>query len=123
MGLHDDEVRGASKANVPGDFPREPLKTLLSGTHPKLGLRKIDGKIYAGLTEDELAERYEGCEDLAQQLAAYCLRKARENPDWTREFNLERTEKGVAKKCRDEWDLSAAEQAWVVKRMRAILGS
>ncbi|MGF6636513.1 hypothetical protein [Paraburkholderia sp. MM6662-R1] len=110
-----------SVQTVPADFPREALNTLLSGAQPKIGLRRINGKIYAGLTEEELFERYDACDDLAQQLAAYCTRKAEENPEWTRAFNLERTERGVARRNQEEWDLSAAELAWVFRRMRAIL--
>ncbi|MGF6289655.1 hypothetical protein [Paraburkholderia youngii] len=35
---------------VPADFPNEALKTLLSGAQRKIGLRRINGEIYAGLS-------------------------------------------------------------------------
>ncbi len=121
-GLYVKEAREALKPFVPADFPREPLNALLSGSHPKLALRMIDGRAYAGLTPDELYERYDTCEDLARQLANYCTRKADENPEWTHEFNIERTERGVTKKrAEGKWDISEAEQAWVIKKMREFL--
>lgn len=108
---------------VPADFPRELSSALLAGSKPKLAIRLIDGKYYAGLTEEELLERYKACDDLAHQLASYCTRKESENPSWTRDFNLARTREGVARKVTTGlWDLSAAEQHWVMARVQQLLG-
>ncbi|MGF6465125.1 hypothetical protein [Paraburkholderia youngii] len=112
-----------SDEKVPADFPRELTHALLPGSNPKLAIRLIDGKYYAGLTEEELLERYKACNDLAQQLASYCTRKESENPSWTRDFNLARTRAGVARKVTTGlWDLSAAEQHWVMVRVQQLLG-
>ncbi|MFL9910342.1 hypothetical protein [Paraburkholderia sp. RL17-337-BIB-A] len=61
---------------VPDDFPREPYGTSLAGSQPKLAVRSADGQYRVGLTDEELLERYGACEDLAEQLASYCTRKA-----------------------------------------------
>lgn len=95
----------------------------MSGVHPKLCVRLVDGKYISGWTEEELRSRYDNCEDLAHQLVAYATRKATENPVWTREFNLDRLEKALASKGRSgEWDITADEQAWIMARIQAILG-
>ena len=108
--------------HIPDDFPREFIRASLAGSQPKIAARLIDGRYVAGLTDEELAERYDSCEDLAQQLAAYCTRKASENSEWTQEFNFGRMRKGVEKKVHaGVWDISPTEHAWVMGRVRAIL--
>ena len=84
---------------IPADFPRDILPAALAGIQPNAA-RLVDGRFVAGLTEDERGERYDACEDLAQQLAAYCTRKASENPDWTRETAIERVRRGMVAKIR-----------------------
>lgn len=103
---------------IPEDFPLEPELGAVSGVQPKLLVREIDGRYVAGRTVDEYRERYEACDDLSQQLLAYCLRKAIEHPEWAREYNLERTRKGLAQQvAAGVWEVSAAEQAWVMHRV------
>lgn len=100
---------------VPDDFPRECAG--LAGAQPKVGVRLDDG-----LYVSDRRARYDVCEDLAQQLAAYCTRKATENPAWTLTFNLERASRGVVSKIANRrWDLSDPEQRWLMKRVRVIL--
>lgn len=43
-------------------------------------------------------ERHAYCEYLVQQIVGYCLRKGRENPDWTHDFNLELLAKALTQK-------------------------
>lgn len=60
-------------------------------------------------------ERHAYCEDLVQQFVGYCLRKERENPDWTHEFNLKRLAKALTQKSRTgEWDITVEEQGWML---------
>lgn len=107
-------------SNVPADFPRGILAAV-AGVQPKLCVRLIDGKYVSGWTEEELLSRYENCEDLAHQLVSYLTRKATENPDWTREFNLNRVVNALAVKAqRGEWDITTEEQAWIMARIQAI---
>lgn len=109
---------------VPDDFPRTATPpSALPGVQVKFVARVIDGRVVVGLTEDELRGRHTYCEDLVQQLVTYSLRKEQENPRWTREFNLERTAKGLADKGRSgEWDITTLEQAWMLARLKLLLG-
>lgn len=107
---------------VPEDFPREGPVVSIAGAQPKLAARLVDGKYIGGWTPDELRERYESCEDLAGQLVSYCTRKALENPEWSREFNLQRTARGMSEKViGGRWDVTKAEQVWVMERVRLLL--
>lgn len=108
---------------VPEDFPREGPIVSIGGAQPKIAARFIDGKYIDGWTPEELRERFENCKDLAEQLAAYCMRKALENPDWAREFNLQRTARGMSEKVTGGyWDVTEAEQLWIMERVRHHLG-
>lgn len=110
-----------TQTEIPADFPRGVLASL-PGVQPKLAVRLIDGKYIADWTADELRCRHAYCEDLVQQLVAYSQRKDIENPDWTHEFNLGRTERALASKGRSgEWDVTVEEQAWIMSRLRMLL--
>lgn len=109
---------------VPMDFPRATTPASVPGVQPKLIASRVDGRYLTGPTDEEIWGRYSMCEDLAQQLAVYCQRKALQSPQWTREFNLERAARGLAEKVRQgTWDVSVAEQQWVMSRVRSVLGS
>jgi hypothetical protein len=106
---------------VPEDFPRETPAGSLAGSSPKLLLRKVGNKYFAGLTPDELDQRYAACEDLAQQLAVYTRRKI-DTHGWDFDDALRRVELGVEKKVRSgAWDFSVAEIAWLMARTRQII--
>lgn len=112
-----------SNRTIPADFPHGTPLASVPGAQPKLTVRLVNGNYVAGLTDEERLERYDGCEDLAQQCAIYCTRKVAENPALTRELCLTNVRKGFARKVQSgEWHLSEAEQDWVVKRARQILG-
>lgn len=118
---HEDDAM--PNHTIPSDFPREAPLGSVPGAQPKLLVRLVNGKYIAGLTDTELLERYEGCEDLAQQCATYCTRKVADNPALTRELCLANVRKGFSLKVQaGEWDFSAAEQDWVMMRARQILG-
>ncbi|MFM0684855.1 hypothetical protein PQQ77_02625 [Paraburkholderia strydomiana] len=107
--------------NVPDDFPRELRLRAVSGAQPKMLLRESSDRYHAGLTNEELRERYEACEDLAHQLATYTKRKMTES-GWSLEEVLPKVEAGVVRKIRGGlWDFSAAEVLWVMGRMRRAL--
>jgi hypothetical protein len=108
---------------TPPNFPRDSVLASVSGFQDKITARKINGKYIVGLTDEEIRERYIICEDLAQQLATYCLRKANENPDWTHDYNYKRTILGVADKVAKRiWRFSESEQEWMATRTKEILG-
>lgn len=110
-------------AAIPDDFPRRTLNAALTGAMPKLSVRLMPDGTYSNVvSDDEHREAYENAEDLAQHLKTYVLRKEHENPEWTREYNLERTKKGVEKKMSSgEWDLEPPELVWVMKRVLELL--
>lgn len=107
---------------IPDDFPSGAPLASLAGAQPKLAVRLVNGKYLAGLTEEERLERYEICEDLAQQFVVYCARKVSENSSLTHDLALERARKAFARKVsQGEWDFSDAEQDWVMTRAQQIL--
>lgn len=111
------------KMPLPDDFPREGPIGAVSGAQPKLVARALDGKYVVGWTEQELLGRHDYCEDLVQQLVAYCLRKAQENPDWSHEFNFDRMARGLVQKVQaGKWDVTPDELAWMTGRIRSLLG-
>lgn len=108
--------------SVPDNFPRPDMISAVAGVQPKLAVRLVDEQYVAGMTDAELYERYIGCEDLAQQFADYCRRKAAEHPEWSRAFNLERAARGLASKVESgRWEFSCAEQEWVMRRCAELL--
>ncbi|MGY2491135.1 hypothetical protein [Cupriavidus sp. CP313] len=110
-----------SRQVIPEDFPKNDWLGAVSGAQPKLLVRQ-NGERYEGpSTEEARWQRYEKCEDLAQQLAPYTRRKMSEN-SWSLEETLPRVEASVAKKVHNcQWDFSAAEVTWIMKRTREVL--
>lgn len=108
---------------VPDNFPRRTLSASVGGAALKYTARKADDGSYTTLVSDEEHEQaYENAEDLAQQLKIYALRKERENPDWSREFNLNRIQEGIKSKVRTmEWDFTSNEQDWIMYRLTYLL--
>lgn len=103
---------------IPESFPTDPWPTALSGTQPKVAVRMIDGQYVAGLTDVERLERYEICEDLAQQVTGYCRRKQSERPGEPLHSLLQKVEHSARGKG---WDISPIELTWVMGRVREAL--
>ncbi|MDQ0140957.1 hypothetical protein [Cupriavidus necator] len=110
-----------SEETVPLDFPRKAVLGVVPGVQSKFAARLIDGKYVVGLTDQEARERYLVCKDLAEQLVAYCRRKATERTDWTHAQILERVRNSAVQKA-GEWKISPVEIEWVLVRMQAGLG-
>lgn len=108
---------------VPDDFPRRAMMCGLDGAVLKFSARKTqDGKFSALVPDEEHQEAYENAEDLATQLVGYARRKERENPSWSREWNLQRIRDGIAEKVRiREWDFTPDEQEWIMQRLISLL--
>lgn len=104
---------------IPADFPRQAPLGAVPGLQPKLLARKVDGRYVVGLTDEEIFARYETCEDLVQQLTAYCGRKQQKRPDWTPEGILQKVTSAIRKKS---WDFSELELRWVMTRVEQQLG-
>lgn len=72
-----DELETANDiryAQVPKDFPRPLYSGALPGAQPKLLMVKYNGRFYSpGCTPPEICERWDVCEDLAQQFCRKSL--------------------------------------------------
>ncbi|MGB7399035.1 hypothetical protein [Castellaniella sp.] len=107
----------------PDDFPRRTLMSGLGGAVPKYAAREVEGGGFSAFVPDEEHQQaYDNAEDLATQLVGYARRKEKENPSWTRQFNVDRIRDGIKEKVRSgAWDFTADEQQWVMKRLTALL--
>ena len=103
--------------HVPDDFPRDVTPASLYGAQPKLAGRLINGKFVVGQTDDERYQRWEVCEDLAQQLVAKARKDAAKYPQHSREVTLQRMRRAIEAKG---W-VSVVEADWLVERLRALL--
>ncbi len=110
-------------ATPPANFPRRTMASGLGGAVPKFAARKLeDGSYSAFVTDEEHQEAYENALDLATQLVGYALRKEKENPGWSRTFNLQRIRDGIKEKVRShEWDFTPGEQEWIMTRLIGLL--
>lgn len=105
---------------VPEDFPRGDIAATIPGAQPKFIARKIDGRYVVGLTEEERRERWEYCEDLAQQLTARTLRKHAAGLISDFDAFYKETEQRVRGQG---WDLSNEEVIWLMKRTQILAAS
>lgn len=103
--------------DVPEDFPRGFTAPTIPGTQDKILARKIDGRFVVGLTEDELYERWDYCEDLAQQLAARTRRKQAAGLISDLDTFYKETESRVRGQG---WGLNEDEVQWLMKRTRRL---
>lgn len=112
-----------SKKDVFRSFPRRGVLSALGGAQAKVAVVKVGDKYVAPeVTDVEHESRFEYCYDLAQQLVAYCERKATENPDWSQLFNYERAAKGLRQKSDARiWDIDSSELAWMLEAVRSEL--
>lgn len=107
-------------SKVPEDFPRVVPDVTMPGAQLKFAAREIDGRFVVGLTEEELCERWEYCEDLAQQLAARTQRKKAAGLISDLDVFYKETEQRVRGQG---WDLSNDEVVWLMNRMRVLAAS
>jgi hypothetical protein len=105
-------------SQVPTNFPWDPTPALLSGTHPKLAGRMLDGRFVVGLTAEERWVQWDMCEDLARQLVKKTLQDAAKFPMHSHDVTLKRMRKGIERKG---WT-APLETDWLVERLRVLLG-
>lgn len=104
----------ARYALVPADFPRPVHFGALPGTQPKLLMVQYGGRYYSpGCTPPEIWERWDICEDLAQQ---FC-RKSIENKAGKRAHMSETAilDQYLERLLKTGWG-SDAEMRWVIRR-------
>jgi hypothetical protein len=106
-----------SRAPIPADFPTRIRLTAIAGAQPKLAvMRGSDGKYHTpGPSPEEIRADYEMCEDLAQQLVAYCRKKL---PIFrSRKTTLVEVFRGVLHK---QW-CSPEQTFWTIQRAAVLL--
>lgn len=102
---------------APDDFPRDAAPAALAGAQPKLAARMINGRFVVGLTEEERMERWQICEDLAQQLVMPARKDAAKYPQNSHDVVLQRIWEAIAGKDR----CSVVEMNWIIARLRELL--
>jgi hypothetical protein len=102
---------------VPEDFPWDTTPASLAGAQLKFAARKIDGKIVVGLTAAERVQRWDLCEDLAQQLVAKARKDADKYPQNSPDVTLRRIRRAIESKG---WT-SVVETDWLMERLRILL--
>jgi hypothetical protein len=102
---------------VPNDFPWDTTPASLAGAQLKLAARKIGGKVVVGLTAAERFQRWDLCEDLAQQLVAKALNDAAKYPQNSRDVTLRRIRRAIEGKG---WT-TVVETDWLTERLRILL--
>ncbi len=78
----------------------------------------IGGKFLVGLTATERFERWDVCEDLAQQLVAVARKDAAKHPQHSHEETLQRVRRDLERK---RW-VEVVEMDWLINRLRTLLG-
>jgi hypothetical protein len=103
--------------DVPEDFPRGFAAPTIPGAQPKFIARKLGERYIVGPTQEEIYERWDYCEDLAQQLAARTLRKQAAGLISDLDAFYKETERRVRGQG---WNLSEDEVQWMMKRTRSL---
>lgn len=113
-----DEIE-AKLSLVPADFPRPAIDGAVSGLAPKLLLVTYRGKYYPpGATPPEVLNRWERCENLAEQLAQKSLEsKVGKRSHMTEEAILDQY---LPRLIATRW-VSEPEGRWVIRRVAALL--
>lgn len=104
---------------VPSDFPRPVSTGTVPGNQPKFVVTNYQGKFYLpGCTPPELYERWQICEEIAQQLAV----KSRESKDRKRSHMSESAilEQYFLRLIRTNLT-TEAEAEWVIQRVARIV--
>ncbi|WP_322092619.1 DUF2442 domain-containing protein [Paraburkholderia bannensis] len=119
--MHDAEqllLEEEISAQIPDDFPCHTTPTSLAGAQPKLAARRIGSRVVVGMTARERYERWDVCEDLAQQLVPKALKDAARFPDNSPDATLRRVQQAIDD---EEWT-TAMETEWLIRRLRILLG-
>lgn len=103
-----------SAQRVPTDFPRQRDAGSLPGYQAKIAVRKVGEQFVEGWTDAELCERFDACQDLVVQLAAYTRRKLSQLSTTTEELLL-KVRAGVERKG---WEVTSAELDWIMEKVK-----
>lgn len=114
-----DEAGATLFAAVPLDFPRPTNLGAVPGAQDKFLMTHYQGRFYSpGCTPPELLERWNACEDLAQQLSVKSLEsKAGKRAHMT---ETEILDQYLPRLVATNWT-SEAEARWVMRRTAELL--
>jgi len=106
-------------AQVPVDFPRPVPAGAVAGLMPKTMLVDYGGQLYApGCTPPEISERWDICEDLAQQLRSKSIEAKADKRAYLAEADI--LAEFLEQLLETDWG-SDAEMRWVVRRTAQLL--
>ncbi|SDJ36185.1 hypothetical protein SAMN04487926_14517 [Paraburkholderia steynii] len=110
------------KHEIPDDFPRGELFGAAAGSRTEMLVQLHDRFYLCGVIPEEIVrERYLVIEDLAQQLALCCSRRAIEDPSWSFQHDFETMCRGVRQRiAQGIWSISDPEYEWLIRRTKAI---
>jgi hypothetical protein len=112
----DDDTK---YAQVPFDFPRPMHLGAVPGAQPKLLMTRYNGRFYMpGCTPPELYERWDICEDLAQNLAQKSLESKTGKRAHMTEADI--LDQYLPRLIAMKWT-SEAEARWVIRRIAEML--
>jgi len=100
--------------DVPDDFPRAAPGVVAGAQRKVCVVLCKDGKYRENSSEEVRAERYEFCEDLADQLRPIALKDAEQH---SRQAVLQRVAVAVQEKA---WT-TGPETTWLIQRLRQLL--
>lgn len=112
----EDDVKFAQ---IPADFPRPVHLGAVPGALPKLLMTEFRGRYFSpGCTPPEIWERWDACEDMAQQLCEKSLEsKAGKRSHMSEAAILDQY---LQRLLKTGWR-SDAEMRWVIRRMADLL--
>lgn len=106
-------------SQIPADFPRPVHPGAVSGVMPKLLLVSYGGKLYPpGCTPPEMFERWDICEDLAQQLQKKCIESKAGKRSHMSETEI--LAQYLERLLKTGWG-SDSEMRWVIRRTAELL--
>lgn len=115
-----DESEAALLAALPLDFPRPSNLGAVSGAQPKFSMNQYQGRFYSpGCSPPELLERWNICEDLAQQLAVTSLESKVGKRSHMSETEI--LDQYLPRLNATGW-VSESEARWVMRRTAELLG-
>lgn len=114
-----DEAEAALIAALPVDFPRPVNLSAVSGAQVKFSMTRYRGRFYSpGCTPPELLERWNMCEDLAQQLSVKSIESKAGKRSHMSETEI--LEQYLPRLIATNWT-SEAEARWVIRRTADLL--
>lgn len=115
-----NESEAALFAALPSDFPRPTNLSAVSGAQPKFSMNRYQGRFYSpGCSPPELLERWNNCEDLAQQLSVTSLESKAGKRSHMSETEI--LDQYLLRLIATKWT-SEAEAQWVIRRTAELVG-